>query len=349
MKKMLSTIAALSMTLSFVSCSSDEPAPQSEQETIVSFAISLPDDLQTRATFGEVADINNIKCYVYRVTGENNENLTQLYYYNLTPNFDDKGTYHLEVHLMKKFKYRFAFYATNTANTNVEYSNGVLSVKSYNNLKPNDNMQDVFVASTDVITVDEVAPTDYHDIQLKRVFAQLNWGTAGIREMKEAYANKESDTDSDVTATSSFDMTATVSITNGLYTKYDILKDEVVESSNVTSPVTFTAVDCNNLPDVDFPVNGYDLVAMNYILVGKGEGTDTGTIDCSVTFNWTDNGEAQTRTTAVNSAPCKANCRTNIYGNLITTPTNFQCTIQTKFENDQNDITGDNLNFSSGE
>ena len=330
---MLSTLAASLLSLCFVACSSDEPSVSSEPETLVSFAVSLPADLQTRSTFGDGSQttINAIEYAVFKVTGDNNETETFLYSATKSETVTDiNDNIIIEIPMVKNFKYRVAFFAKNSANSKVTHSQGVLTV-SYTGVAPNEANADVFAAESGVITVEEkTAMTDYHQIKLKRPFAQLNWGTAGVPELKESYGDN-------------FDLKATVSISDGLYTQYNILRDAVVESSKVSSAVSFSTVDCNALPEMDFPVTvegkKYDLVAMNYILVGKGDGAETGTINCSVTFNWTDDGTAQTRTTEVNSAPCKANCRTNIYGDLITTPTTFQCIIQTAFDESENNIT----------
>lgn len=357
----LSTMAAVAMALSLASCSSEEVAMPTEENVNVSFAVSLPSELQTRATFGDgsQAAIDKIEYVVYKVTGDNDETLTFLYESSQTETvteINDKII--IDIPMVKQFKYRVIFYAHNSGISNVSRAKEVLTI-NYSGISPNDDKMDVYVGDSGVVEVINEATTDLHEIALKRPFAQLNWGTTAIDEISKMGTDEGGSTPADgegseTTPTekkSVIDtMTATVTVSSGLYTKYNILEDKVIEESKVTSSVTFTAVSCNKLPEVDFPVEGYKLVAMNYILVGKGEGTDTGTIDCSIKFDWTDNDEPQTRTTTVNSAPCKANYRTNIYGNLIMTPEQFECTINRAFNNDDSgahNITGDKLQFPS--
>lgn len=369
----LSAIAAFSMTLCLASCTADEALVSNEENVIVPFSITLPADLQTRADGDEVAKttfgdgsqttINSIGYDVYKVTGDEG-NYTRTWLYNSSKSetvTDINNTILIEIPMVKEFKYQVVFYAKNSANSKVNFSKGVLTV-SYDGVAPNDASADVFVGRSKVITVANTATTEFHRIALKRPFAQLNWGTTAIDEItlmgaEQTESNSEEGEESETTTTekkSLIDtMTASVTISSGLYTQYDILNDEVVSTSSVSNPVTFTAVNCNALPEVNFPVDGYKLVAMNYILVGKGEGTEAGTINCSIKFDWTDNGVGQNRTTTVNSAPCMANYRTNIYGDLIMTPEKFRCTINRAFGNDEtengdNNITGDNLNFTSG-
>ena len=325
-----SIFAALSAALSLTACSSADTPTAHEEEVVVPFSISLPADLQTRASFGDGSQtvINQIKYSVYKVTGSGDEETTTFLYSSSVSETvtDNNNVINVSVPLPKNFSYIVTFFARNSANTFADYKNGVMTV-NYSNAAPNKANADVFTGVSTKIDVTETPMTDHHAVALKRPMAQLNWGTSGI----------------DALGDDAKTLTAAVTISSGLYTTYDVLTGVV--SGEKADALSFT-VNCNALPEVEFPVKveGKDikLVAMNYILVGKSEETETGTINTSITFSWTqggETGEQQSRTSTASNAPCKANCRTNIYGDLILTPAIFDCTISTTFDGDDNNIT----------
>ena len=99
-------------------------------------------------------------------------------------------------------------------------------------------------------------------------------------------------------------------------------------SNPVESTVAFPAIalTADKLPEETFPVEGYKLLAMNYLLTGKG------TIDCSLKFN------NDVTAVTVNAAPVNVNYRTNIYGSLFTAPGTFNIIIDPNWDGDYNDV-----------
>ena len=72
-------------------------------------------------------------------------------------------------------------------------------------------------------------------------------------------------------------------------------------------------------------MEGYKLIAMNYLLVGDK------TIDCELSFG-DDLSSVKSNNTSV-----KKNYRTNIYGSLLTSSTNFNIAVQSSFSSPDND------------
>ena len=124
-------------------------------------------------------------------------------------------------------------------------------------------------------------------IELKRPFAQLNIGTNDF----------EASTTAGYTPTQSSVKVAVYSTLN--------LENGVVDGQET---VEFATAAFNT--EETFPVDGYEYLAMNYLLVGAYKET------VDVEFTYTDGTNAKTRT--VGSVPVQRNHRTNLYGQLLT-------------------------------
>ena len=147
---------------------------------------------------------------------------------------------------------------------------------------------------------------------MTRPFAQLNWGTDDLEAKVLGDLLKS--------------LTASVKVSSGLYTAMDVLSGEVDAATAVSDAVEFGAVAFSALPAQTFPVEGYSLIAMDYLLAGDG------TIDCELDF---DNG---LNPVVVNAAPVQVNYRTNIYGSLLTAPADFNIKVDNNFETPDNNI-----------
>lgn len=139
-------------------------------------------------------------------------------------------------------------------------------------------------------------------IELKRPFAQLNIGTAD-------YAASES---------AGYVPTQSAVVVKNVYNTLNLATGAVAGSDEAT--FDFADIEKNET----FPVAGYKYLAMNYLLVAA----DKAVVD--IEFTYTDGTNAKTRT--VGSVPVQRNYRTNIYGNLLTNPAQFNITIDEKFE-----------------
>ena len=140
-------------------------------------------------------------------------------------------------------------------------------------------------------------------IEMRRPFAQLNIGTG---DTKEAAA-------SGVTAKTTAVKVKAYQAMNFSTGKVSGLQDVVFDYADVPT-------------DEKFPVDHYDYLAMNYLLVGA----DKEVIN-EVVFQYTgaENNKIETRT--FTSIPVRRNYRTNIYGNLLTQAVDFNVEIKPEY------------------
>lgn len=312
MKKLLFGTLATVGIFGLASCSSDDaPAPAGNS---VTFNLQVPGAM-TRGNFGDgsgqgdVANLDILKYSVYEVTESGKKIVLSS---EKTGAFTNNRTEQLSLELVNGHRYQVVFYADNAANKFVDFdqATGVMKV-DYTDAASNVADQDAFIGVSEEFTVTGGYDAD---ITLKRPFAQLNWGAT--------------DTDNALVTPKLAGTNATVTVkANSLCTTLSII-DGTYGGQN-TDDVTFGAVNFGNLPTQTFPVEdaGARLVAMNYIL------TDGGTIDCELNIT----GDITQKVT-VNSAPVKANKRTNIYGALLTSPGNFNITVSDPFEENPTDI-----------
>ncbi len=307
--------------ISLASCSSEEdmPAPSGDG---VTFTLRIPGNITTRGTFGDGADdgdraiLDNLQWTVFEVSADGST-LTKVFSDAKAGAFaSNQNEETVTIKLAKGKKYQVAFYADDADNNFVTYTDGNINV-DYANAASNTAAEDAFIGKSDIFTVEGAFTKT---ITLTRPFAQLNWGTDDLTEM------------SIVTLIPT--LTGTVKVTQGLYTKMNVISGEVDAASAVSNPVEFAAVRFNNRPPQTFPVTKedanaqpYELIAMNYLLTGNG------TIDCELAFN---NGLSPV---TVSAASVKVNYRTNIYGSLLTSPGTFNILVDNNFiDNINNEV-----------
>ena len=144
-------------------------------------------------------------------------------------------------------------------------------------------------------------------VQLKRPFAQLNVGT---NDFAEAAATGYEPVKSYVKVTSIF---KTLDLSNG-----EVSGADAVEFA------------LNEIPSGEkFPVDGYDYLAMNYLLVDA----DKEVVD--VEFGYKANGEADPRVRTVGSVPVQRNHRTNLYGQLLTSDVEINVEILPDYDGEE--------------
>ena len=144
-------------------------------------------------------------------------------------------------------------------------------------------------------------------IELKRPFAQLNIGTNDYEASATAgYAPTES------------------SVKVAVYSTLN-LENGVVDGQET---VEFATAAFNT--EETFPVDGYEYLAMNYLLVGADKET------VEVEFTYTDGTTAYTRT--VGSVPVQRNHRTNLYGQLLTSDVDINVEIKPEYDEDDNNV-----------
>lgn len=315
MKKVVfCSLAAIGM-LSFASCSSQEDGPVAGGDGVY-FTIELPGHMNSRGTFGDGtgdgdrAILNNLQWTVFEV-GADGTTLTKVFSDEKTGAFGGSQTQEtVMIPLAKGKTYQVAFYADDATNSFCTYADGDITV-DYANGASNTAAEDAFIGKSAVFTVTGA----YNEtVTLTRPYAQLNWGT--------------NDLDAKVLQNIIPSLTAQVSVKSGLFTKMNVIGGGV---SDPVTDISFAAVElaADKRPGQTFPVEGtpaYALIAMNYLLTGEG------TVDCELAFN---NGLTAV---TVNAAPVKVNYRTNIYGQLLTAPGNFNILVDNNFVDPDNNI-----------
>lgn len=302
------------------SCSSNEEVMLANQEETVTVKVQIPQNLKSRAdnTLGDqvVADVNNLQWTVFEIESDGTQKRV---YSDVKANAFPGNALEEEVTLQlgKGKKYQVAFYADNTENGVVTFSNGIVSV-DYSLAASNVVAEDAFTGVSEELYVEDDGETT---VVLRRPFAQLNWGTNDLDyPTVDYYINGEGKTDP---------LSAYLVVTRGgVYTQYDVLNATVVENTEATlplqlKPAVVSDFSAYNGVAIEFPVENYELVAMNYLLVSENT-----TIDCQLVFN---NGF---KTATVSQVPVQRNWRTNIYGAILTNPTKFNIIINPDFQGD---------------
>ena len=255
----------------------------------VSFSVGTP-EIATRA-YSDGATATKLQYAVYNAAGEELPDLT-------VTNGEIHGSTTVNLQLTTGNTYSVIFWAAaEDAPYSVDFGTKTMTV-DYNGAVSNAENRDAFF-KYHTFTV-KGAQTE--TIELKRPFAQLNIGTAD-------YAASES---------AGYVPTQSAVVVKNVYNTLN-LATGVVENE---VEANFALADIKK--DETFPVNGYEYLAMNYLLVSA----DKTVVD--VEFTYTDGSNAKTRT--VGSVPVQRNYRTNIIGYLLTNPAQFNITIDEIFE-----------------
>ena len=188
---------------------------------------------------------------------------------------------------------------------------------SYTAVAGNDETRDAFC---NVLKDVEITGAYSSDVKLYRPFAQLNFGVTN-----EDYAAAKA-AGLEVTA-------AEVKLTNAA-TSLNLLNGTVSGAEEVTFAAT-------TLPTETLSAAGatYKYVAMDYVLVGKAAKTLS-----DVTLMLTATGtQSTTPEFTYSNVPLQGNYRTNIVGNLFTSPAEVQIEITPGFETPDNDVVVENV------
>ncbi|MEE1365346.1 MAG: DUF6562 domain-containing protein, partial [Muribaculaceae bacterium] len=289
MKKIIYSAMAVAM-LATTSCQDDLVNSFVGEEATVEFSISTP-EIATRA-FSDGLSATNLQYAIYDADG--NE-LTALRKIDGTIN--GKTSIRLELKNNKSYQMVVWAAAPNAPYT-VDFSDKTMQV-DYTNATCNDESRDAFYAYT-TFTVNNHTTVD---VELRRPFAQLN---IGANDFDAAQNSGYAPTESKVTV-------------DNVYSTFNFA------TGNVGAPQTVT-FDYANLPqNEEFPVEGNDYLAMNYLLVGADQELH------NVTFEHKNNKEGDSKT--IGSVPLKRNYRTNIYGGLLTSTTDIHIEIKPAYKN----------------
>lgn len=298
MKNLLvNMMLAMATIIGMASCSSDgslELSPTGDGN--VTFTAVLPNGINTRS----YADGKTAKSLTYAVyeDGKDGEPVIKVTDANA---FASGLTTTININLIKNKTYNIVFWVETENNGYYTFDAASKTVSvSYIDAAQNVEERDAFYASS-TFTVPADRPYN-QSVELKRPFAQVNFGTDDLDEIviQNVKANLKT------------------SLQCKAYTKLNLLDGTVSGEQDVT-------FDATALPENEiFPVEEYKYLSMDYLLVGA----DKSLVDLTLkvtdgTTTWPD--------VVVHSAPVHRNYQTNIYGSLLTGGANFNIKIAPGF------------------
>lgn len=321
MKRYFKTIAAVVLAvLAVAACQKEnlgEVAPDG-REAEVKLTLTSP-QIGTK-TYADGQTVNKVFVHVYQQDASGNltyiapaaagESATPSQVVDMTG-----GAAKYSTRLVTGQKYTFVFWAEclGAATSPYTYDPETKTVTvNYAGVAGNDETRDAFC---NVLKDVEITGAYSSDVKLYRPFAQLNFGVTN-----EDYAAAKA-AGLEVTA-------AKVKLTNAA-TSLNLLNGTVSGAEDVT----FAAA---ALPTETLSAAGatYKYVAMDYVLVGKAAKTLS---DVTLTLTATGTQSATPEFTYSN-VPLQANYRTNIVGNLFTSPAEVNITVDPAFDAPDYDV-----------
>ena len=265
-------------------------------EVEVSFTANLA-DLGTRA-YGKAEHITTLHYFVYDQNGTLlNFDGDDVAGSTTTIKANQPATVTLP--LIKGMTYKLAFWADNGS---YNITDNVVSV---NYGAANNDTLDAFYYLIESFDPAKAEDQDKTTVTLKRPFAQLN-----------ALTN-----DAAAVALSGVDIeTSTVKVV--AYTQFNVANGDVVEGAFKEIEFDATAIPTETLEGKET----LKYLSMNYILVPKAGHVS------NVEFTFTGSKNVTFEDTKYDNVPFKQNYRTNIFGSLLTKPTEFNVTIETDFD-----------------
>ena len=301
MKKYFSIFAA-SMMLFAASCSSekiDEPTGDGN----VTFAVQLPEGLQSRA----IADgTTATKLYVSAYEAGTSVPLSVAP--GTTPVDMSNRTATVNLQLVTGKAYDIVFWAQ-ADGAPYSFNPGTRTVDmNYGTAPANAENRDAFFK---VVSNYVVAGPATEAVTLKRPFAQLNFATS----------------DWDAAVASGLSVATTSVVVKQLHPTLSL----VGEGTATGTPIDVTFTDAL-LPTEGITIGGtaYKYLSFNYLLMDETRST----VDVKLTAKESDD---DLRELEVASVPVQRNYRTNIYGALLTSSVNYNVTIDPNFETPAND------------
>lgn len=209
-------------------------------------------------------------------------------------------------------KYTFVFWAQ-ADNAPYTYDTDAKTITvSYAAVAGNDETRDAFC---NVLKDVEITGAYSSDVKLYRPFAQLNFGVTS-----EDYAAAKA---------AGLEVTAAQAKLTNAATSLNLLDGRVSGAEEVTFAAT-------TLPTEALSAAGatYKYVAMDYVLVGKAAKTLS---DVTLTLTAT-GAQSTTPKFTYSNVPLQANYRTNIVGNLFTSPAEVNITVDPAFDTPDYDV-----------
>ena len=305
--KKLNYILLGAAALVMASCSQDDMLKAPQGEGNYNVTVKLPSDGVTTRALGNGLTADNLYMAVYDA-----DNGNTFIYKDLGITFGGQLETTVSLNLATGKQYTIAFFALSPQAANDQVYNfdpegGILEVK-YENMTSAGNLADAYDCfyrcyPTDVISGNMQTET----IELYRPVAQVNWGTNDL--IQPAIADNFGASGEYIQA----------SLNTTAYNKMNLMTSDVV--ADATVPVNLQ--NWTAPTEEAFPVDGYDYVAMEYMLAPKEESAVY-----DLTLNVSNAGKpgatALANDIVVSSAPVQANFRTNIYGNLLSDNVSFE-------------------------
>ena len=307
--KSIKYLAAAALTLLAVGCNKEQVTEVPDGQMVdVTFTAALPGEMATKA-LGDGQTAKNLYVSVY----ENDAEKTKLDL-DKTAKFADLKT-QVKFSLVKGKTYNFVFWAQAAEGAPYDV-NDLKNIKiSYEGAEANDETRDAFYATRKELKVNGALT---ETIKLYRPFAQVNFGTADLREAAAAgFVPKQS-----------------VFTATDVANVFDTFNAEGKVEGLATDKVTFAKAELPAEPLVIKDGTKYAWMTMNYIIpVGKqGEKHIS-----NVTAEFIpEAGDAITASSP--QTPVQNNYRTNILGNLLTSQVIFNVEIVPIFNEPDNDI-----------
>ncbi len=309
-KSLLSMFAVAAGLLMATSCSTKQEDVTTDGEATVTFTAQVPSGVNSRAPqektaateFGDGTTATNLQYAVYQVTtdADNKETWAEIVDLEGTATFTNlQATVSLK--LVNGNTYAVAFWAdATTADENSIYTFDKKNCEitaDYQGVATSNEKLDAFYAVKEF----KVAGASQETVELHRPFAQLNIGTADLGAA-----------------------TAAGYTVNAAGVKVMVPNKLNLKDGSVSGAQEVTFAQAAVPEDKTFPVAGYSYLTMNYLLMSEDK-----TADNTVTISY-DNKNVPERT--FNNVPLQRNYRTNIYGNLLTSTTEFNVIIKPEFE-----------------
>ena len=286
MKKHLLLGMVAIASLFATSCQNEIDSVNAGKNSTVSFKVETPEIKSRAFSDGKTATV--LQYAVYDAAGKELTDLT-------VTNGEIHGSTKVDLTLTTGNTYSVIFWAAAPdAPYTVDFAAKTMTV-DYEGAVSNAENRDAFYKYHSF----KVTGAQTETIELKRPFAQLNIGTNDF----------EASTKAGYTVTQSSVKVPVYTTLNMVEGTVDGLETRVFNLANI--PVREV-----------FPVQDYEYLAMNYLLVSKE------TVD--VEFTYTDGADAKTRT--VGSVPVQRNYRTNIYGNLLTSEVDINVEIKPEYD-----------------
>ena len=295
MKKLLLVLAA---AFTMVACQMDaNDLNVATGDAVVSFAIETP--VVASRAYSDGYTATKLQYAVYDANGVELTNLTN------TTGVEIHGSTTVDLQLVTGNDYTVIFWAAAPgAPYTVNFGGSLAEAKvtvDYTNALSNDENRDAFYKRHNFT----VRGTQTETIELRRPFAQLNIGTNDYTLSTNAgYTPAKSH----VKVTKIYN---TLNLWDGT-----VSGDTVVEFAYA-----------NIKKDEKFPVDGYEYLAMNYLLVDSQKEV----VDIEFGYGESSSTAAE-KTRVVGSVPVQRNYRTNIYGQLLTSDVDINIEIKPAYK-----------------